>query len=797
VTNTGANITASGSGSVVNIASSNITGGTLTASGGGALNPTGNDTLTGVTISSGTTYPITAGTTTFLASPITNDGTISITGNGTGNAALVIDTNLSLGGTVTLSSATAGGAAYIEQNTGSLTLTNTGTIQGSGTLGNGGIAVVNSSKGVIDANASGTGISTELTLNGSGITNSGLLEATNGNTLLIQTGIANAGGNITASGTNSIVSLDSATITGGTLNSSTGGAIDVESNTTLNGVTISKGSTVTAFAGNTTFIGGTTTNDGTILINAGGGSDGVLDLNANTTLTGGGKVTLAVASGGGNAYIEQNTGSLTLTNTNNTIEGSGIIGNGGLTVVNSTGGTISADVSGSSLVLNGSGGLTNSGTLQVSSGALLQVTSGPFTNFSGSTLTGGKYDVSGTLEIDELGTAGGEIVTNAAGITLDGSAAKFVDADGNSALTDLASNTVKGSFTVTGGADFTTAGNFTNKGTLSVGSGSIFDVHGRLTNFSGTTLTAGTYDVTGKLEFAGANIETNDAAITLTGKTAEILNTTTRKNGLANFATNDAAGKFTLASGASLTTAGSVSNAGTVTVGTGSTLTVGGPGVYTQTAGTTTDSGTLAASGGVTLSGGSLFAGGTITGNLVSSGIVTPGASATKTGILTDTGTYTQDSGGSLDIGIAGTTSTKFDAVKSTTAVLGGTLNISELSSFIPTVGSTFKILTFNSVTGTFATVNGLTINSTEAYTITYQATDVLLTVVSTPAPAAAQSRSDSRTDDRLTAALHEFNAAYAREGSLEVAGRNSGMAPRPRLERIRAMELIKKGAKQ
>jgi len=90
-----------------------------------------------------------------------------------------------------------------------------------------------------------------------------------------------------------------------------------------------------------------------------------------------------------------------------------------------------------------------------------------------------------------------------------------------------------------------------------------------------------------------------------------------------------------------------------------------------------------------------------------------------------------------------------------------------------------------------------LTINSTEAYTVTYQATDVLLTVVSTAAPAAAQSRADSRSDDRLTAALHEFNSAYARGGSLADAGRNGGMAPRPRLERIRAMDLIKKGAKQ
>jgi hypothetical protein len=138
---------------------------------------------------------------------------------------------------------------------------------------------------------------------------------------------------------------------------------------------------------------------------------------------------------------------------------------------------------------------------------------------------------------------------------------------------------------------------------------------------------------------------------------------------------------------------------------------------------------------------------------------------------------------------------TKFDALNATTAVLGGTLNISELSSFIPTVGSTFKILSFNSVTGTFATVNGLTINSTEEYTVTYQPTDVLLTVVSTAAPARQDSRIDEGT--RLTAALQEFNAAYAKGGRLADAGRNDGMAPRPRLERIRAMDLIKKGAKQ
>jgi hypothetical protein len=532
----------------------------------------------------------------------------------------------------------------------------------------------------------------------------------------------------------------------------------------------------------------------------------VVELVTNVTLAG--TVTMS-GTASGDAYIQENSGGLTLTNTG-TIQGDGIIGNGGLTVVNSAGGTISSDVSGSSLVLNGSGGLTNSGTLLVSSGALLQVTSGPFTNFKGTTLTGGTYNTSGTLEIDELGTTGGEIVTDAANIELDGTAAKFVDQDGNSALTDLATISAKSSFTLAGDADFTTAGNFTNKGTLTVGAGSVFLVHGRLLNFSSTTdtLTAGTYDLTGKLEFAGANIETNDAAIELIGKTAEIVNTTTKGNGLKNLATNESAGRFTLAGAADFTTAGSFSNAGSVSIASSTaTLDIGGAGVYTQSAGTTTDSGTLTASGGVTLSGGSLFGGGTITGNLQSSGIVTPGASATKTGILTDTGTYTQNSGGTLDIGIGGTTAgTNFDVVKATTAALSGTLNISELNGFVPTVGSTFKILNFNSVTGTFTTVNGLTINSTEAYTITYQGTDVLLTVVSTAvAPAArtaeAQVERGFRVEDkqgvesgdasRLSAALREFNAAHAVGG--RAAGFHNEALSRPRIqERIRAIDLVK-----
>jgi hypothetical protein len=42
--------------------------------------------------------------------------------------------------------------------------------------------------------------------------------------------------------------------------------------------------------------------------------------------------------------------------------------------------------------------------------------------------------------------------------------------------------------------------------------------------------------------------------------------------------------------------------------------------------------------------------------------------------------------------------------------------------------------MNFTSETGTFATVNGLPINTSEHFTITYQATDILLTVVPGPA---------------------------------------------------------------
>ncbi|HWW19802.1 MAG TPA: hypothetical protein VNZ06_03270 [Steroidobacteraceae bacterium] len=649
--------------------------------------------------------------------------------------------------------------------------------------------------GTIDANQfAGLNITTS-----GGTTNTGKLEATGGSTLTLGGTFTNTGGTISATG--SELQLTGATVSGGAV-TLTGASLLQMTNSTIHGgstLTNSTTGTIEVVGGSNT-IGGTLSNpaggllkvdngavlnlengsyltSGAMQLNAAGSTTELVVAGANVTL-GGGTLTL---SNNTNNYIFGATSADTLTN-QETIQGAGHIGNNQMTLVNS--GTIDANQF-AGMIIQPSGGFTNNGTLLVGSGIFMHVSGGPFSNFSGTTLTGGTYNTGGLLEIDQLGTAGGEIVTNAANIVLNGANSSIVDAFGLDALSKLAVTSAGGSFSLLGGRSFTTAGNYTNNGTLSVGTGSIFSVHSVFTNFSGTTLTGGTYNVTGAFQFAGANIVTNSANITLTGTTSKILNSTTSADGLANFATNSSTGSFSLAGARNFTTAGNFSNAGNFLIGAGSAFTVGGPGAFTQTAGTTTDNGTLSATGGVSL-GGSLIGTGSVTGGLTSNGNITPGTSTTKTGILTDTGLYTQNSAGVLNISIGGTTAgSTFDVLNSSTAKLGGTLNVREVNGFVPTIGSAFKILNFTSETGQFATVNGLSINGTEHFTITYEGTDVLLTVVS-GAAAPANVTGNFRNTDRIARAIDtpvdfaDRTRSSARSGfHLEQASHPTG-APTP-----------------
>ncbi len=275
---------------------------------------------------------------------------------------------------------------------------------------------------------------------------------------------------------------------------------------------------------------------------------------------------------------------------------------------------------------------TNSGTVDVQSGTLNL--SGSLSNLSGTTLTGGTYLVTGTLQ---LPGASASIVTNAANIVLNGTgAAAIINQSSGSALATFATN--DGSFTVQNGRNFSTADNFTNNGTLGVGAGSAFTINGSLTNFSGGTLTGGTYLIGGTFQFNNAAITTNAATIVLDGTAATIVDQTAA-DALAGFATNAATGSFTIQNGRNVSSSGTFTNAGNLTVGNGSTFTQ--TAAYNQT-------GTLNILAGGTAS----LQDGTDSGTLSDAGTLTVTANSgfTESGAYSQTGTLMVQAGGTLTL---------------------------------------------------------------------------------------------------------------------------------------------------
>jgi hypothetical protein len=631
----------------------NNTGGTISATSGSTVQMDGNLALTGGTLSGAGVF------TSFGASlsNLTNNSTIAVPNNSsltlggtitnTGSIQVNSDANytyLNTNGTTTL---TGGGTVVLSDNpqnmlsgsSGGSFINQNNTISGSGNIGSNTIAFTN--QGTVDA-TSANGNHLIIQAGGAGATNTALMEASSGGTLELQNMVNNTGGNITAlAGTGTAaggtVYINGATVTGGTLNSlGTGvnaGAI-ISNGGTL--VSLTNAGTIQISNNNETFLQGTITNNGTIALNSDANNTYLL-LNGNVTLNGTGSVTL---SNNTQNFIQgASTGQEVLTN-NITIEGSGNIGDGSMGLVNN--GVISANQSTPLIIDASSAGFSNTGTLETSAGSTLNIT-GPFSNFSGTTLTGGKYLESGTLEF-----TGADIVTNAASITLTGASSAIVDQNGN--------------------------------------------------------------------------------------------------NALAGFTTNASAGKFTLAGSQTLTTsAGSFTNAGAMLINTGSTFTVGNNGNtslatnYTQTAGSTTVNGVLASSASsagtptVSVQGGALVGDGTVADPLASSGVVEPGDSSTTTGKLDVTGTYAQSSHGSFDVSIGGNAvGTKYDQLDvSGATTLNGTLNIKSINSFVPAVGAKFVILDAGSLTGTFSTITGTSINSSEHYVVSYTGTEVILTVVS------------------------------------------------------------------
>lgn len=508
LTAAGGTISADGT-SQVTLNAATIEGGTLK----GNIQLIGATTLDGTTqgtLNNQGTVTINEGVTATVLGTINNTGSILMAGTG-GSTVLNIGgaggstTKLEGGGTLTLQ----GGNNTLIYNTvnTSQTLENfDNKIVGVGKIGdnNGGynLTLQNDVGGTVNANVnSGT-----LTLN-TNTTNLGTLEATGGGTLaIVNATVNNNSGTISTDGT-SQVTLNAANIEGGTLN----GNVQVIGESLLDGTTqgtLTNAGTVTLNEGVRTDIQGTINNTGTITL-AGTGGSTILNVANDTKLQGGGTLTL---QGGGNTviYNVSNVGQ-TLENVNNTIQGVGRIGFAvlgyNMTVTNDVGGTILAN-GGTGTTLQIDAPLTNNGTLQVTAGSTMHLTSG-LTNFGGSTLTGGTYNVAGTagapnvgtLQIDALGSTGGEIVHNAATIILDGPTAQITDKENLNALANFQDNMAAGSFTVENGQLFSTTpagkADFTNEGAVKVDGTSSFTTSGNYTQSAGTTQVDGTLTATG------------------------------------------------------------------------------------------------------------------------------------------------------------------------------------------------------------------------------------------------------------------------------------------------------------
>ncbi len=382
-------------------------------------------------------------------------------------------------------------------------------------------------------------------------------------------------------------------------------------------------------------------------------------------------------------------------------------------------GTLRKSAGTGTTTFGGSVKFTNSssyGTVEVRTGTLFL--QGPFTNFDDRTLTGGTYLISGTLKF-----ASADIGINAATIVLDGPASRIVSHTDTNGLANFATNA--GSFTIRNGRNFATATAvaFTNTGTLSVDAGSTFTVAGTFTNFADRTLTGGTYMVSGTLKFSGADVATNAATIVLDGAASLIVNQTDG-NGLANFATNAAAGRFTIQNGRTFTTAAALAltNAGTLTVGTASTFTV---------AGNLTNAATL------TMATGSSF---TVVGNFTNAGTLTMTGSPTGSGSTFLAGNFTN--AGTLTIGTGSTftvtgTFTNFAdrTLTGGTYVVGGTLKFkgADIATNAATVvfdgpasqivnetdGDGLATFAANAAAGRFAIQNGRTFTTAAAVAFT------------------------------------------------------------------------------
>jgi hypothetical protein len=512
-----------------------ITGGTVTTSGGARLvaTTTGGTLAGGVTLSGTLDLGATSNVSVRVTGGLTlNNGTVQL-GSATGNyGVLNFDGVQTLDGTGTVvfgnnsngynflqAGPSAGSALTIGPNV--VVRGHSGAVGFSPAWG-GSTAVTFTNQGTINADTAGG----TITLNGNGWTNTGTLQATGGGSLALQSlnfgGPAwtsstplsiTGGGALTLQGTHwttAGVTMNNSTVNlGDTFSMSdlgpftrTGGTVNLTGTLQNTAATLTLDATSGSWrlAGGTIDGGTVATSGGAALIatTSGGTLDHGVTLSGTFDLTAGTNVSARVTGGlrldNGTVRIGSNLGEyavLAFDGGTQTLGGTGtvVFGNSSLNFLRAGPAEFSHLIIGPDVVVRGNTGQIGyhpswGGSPDVSFSSLGTIRAdtpgGTITamndfNYANGVLSGGTWEaVNGTLRL-----IGGDIITNAAAIVLDGPNSRIYSDTGTTntdALAGFVENSGGGTFTVRNGRVFTATGRFTNDGTLDVAAGGTFVV---------------------------------------------------------------------------------------------------------------------------------------------------------------------------------------------------------------------------------------------------------------------------------------------------------------------------------
>ncbi|MGC1255325.1 MAG: hypothetical protein WA867_07200 [Candidatus Acidiferrales bacterium] len=656
------------------------------------------------------------GTATLVGDVNVNEGTLTLNGTATNFQTMNLSTQTTTFNehTVTI------GEGFVN---GTGTLNNAGTIQGGGNIG---VALFNS----------------------------GTIEATQSNPLMLSGNVINAG---TIQGTGGTIALDGGTVLGGILAgnlSSNGGTIDTAQLGTVSTITSPGGTQFFLASGSTLGIQGSVTNVGGMILDTGStldrGGTGTLRNSSGQIIVGNGNNTLigmnisnagGTLLGGGAGFtlngVSVNGGTLQgqFTTLNGTAVNNAQLGN--------TLGSFSL-TDGSTLALQGT--VATAGAVTLGNGVTLNrggtATLSNFTSITGNgaTLTGLNVNNAGTITGAGAGIALNGVSLN--GGILDG---QFTPLNGTT-ISNAQLGSGPTSFTLPDGSTLAPRGTTLIGANLSLGSGTTLNGGGAtsLINVTGSLLTISGNGAT----LLGMNI--NNAGDQLTGTGAGLtLNavsvnggflyghfTTQNNTTITNAALGTTGTPFTLTAGSNLTLLGSntqngqfINSGGTLLISKGSTLNNPTTISYVQTAGQTVVDAVIGIGPpAVQLQGGILSGTGDINNGLVNlAGIVQPGdAGAPGTLFVTS---YEQQSGAIFDelIGSAGN-GELFAGAGSITLDPGAILDIDLLNGFTPTDGETFEIMEASNLSGTFANapITGFQMDGFN-WTIAYNADDIVL----------------------------------------------------------------------